>query len=191
MKTLKICLVILCLLSFRTVGLPQSDGANFFMKEIKLTQGKFALVDDEDFDFLNQWKWCAHYNQGSRTFYVQRSERKEHVRVCYHMHRVIMKTPDNLFVDHSDGNGLNNQKSNLRNCDKFGNTKNKRKHKVGSSKFKGVSWDSWHNKWKCRVTNNKKVIQLGRYDSELEAAKVYNEAALKYHGEFANLNIIE
>ena len=82
------------------------------MKKIKLTQNKYTLVDDEDFDYLNQFNWCAHKEKYN--FYAVRTDNK--LKKCIRIHRVIMNCPDSKFIDHKDGNGLNNQKENLRLC---------------------------------------------------------------------------
>lgn len=158
----------------------------FIMKQIPLTQGKFAQVDDEDFDFLNQWKWHAQKCRNDK-FYAARTERK------ILMHRVIMKTPEGLDVDHIDNNGLNCQKSNLRNCTKRQNTIHS--ISVGISKYKGVKRSSYipkksttKRRWETSIKVDGKYIFLGHFENELDAAKVYNQAAEKYHGEFAVLN---
>jgi hypothetical protein len=93
------------------------------MKEISLTQGQVALVDDEDYDYLMQWKW--HFYKGTHSHYAVCSlPRKNGKRTGFRMHRLIMNTPPDLVVDHIDHNGLNNQKSNLRNCTKCQNQAN-------------------------------------------------------------------
>lgn len=155
------------------------------MKEIQLTQGKVALVDDEDFDYLNQFKWytnkCGH---GYDKFYAVRLNKHENV----HMHRLIMNTPDGFYTDHIDGDGLNNQKNNLRICTSSQNQANKKKCKNNNCGFKGVHLDKPRNKWKATIHKNNKTIFLGRFDTPQEAAKNYDKAARKYFGEFAELN---
>lgn len=154
------------------------------MKEIKLTRGEVALVDDSDFNFLNQWKW--HVRQGHNTRYAVRVVTKRHT---VSMHRVIMQVyRKDLLIDHIDLNGLNNQKNNLRICDKFQNAKNRRPRKNGSSKYLGVSWCKTSKKWIAQININKKIVHLGRFSSEEEAAKAYDHRARLNHKEFANLN---
>jgi hypothetical protein len=152
------------------------------MKEIKLTQGKVALVDDEDYEYLNQFKWYAH--KKPCTFYAERSVGNRKNRTLVRMHRVIMNTHDNMQVDHIDHNGLNNQKCNLRNCTASQNRMNKRP--FGKSIYKGVGFNEGLIQARIRINN--KQIHLGYFKSEELAAKSYDIAAKKYHGEFANLN---
>lgn len=167
------------------------------MKEIKLTQGKVALVDDADYEWLNQWKWWAHKDYN--TFYARRSYLLNGKTVGVKMHRLILNLTDPKIIgDHKDGNGLNNQRYNLRICTTSDNGRN-RKTANGSSKFVGVSRvitkaqsGKDYQYWRGNIKPDKhsKIINLGHFKTEAEAAKAYNEAALKYFGEFASLNVI-
>jgi len=187
LKTLKICLVILCLLPIRAVGTPQFSGANFFMKEIELTQGKIALVDDEDFEYLNQWKW--HIQKSGGTFYAIRTEWLSKDKcVCVRMHRSILGINTPLIVDHKDGNGLNNTRNNLRICTISQNQRNRKSSKKGSSKYLGVHFCNTRKKWVTQIQHDNKSKCIGVFTDEKEAANAYNLAALKFHGEFAKLN---
>ena len=159
------------------------------MKKIPLTRGYFAIVDDEDFEYLNQWKWL--YSNG----YAARSQHvsfKDGVQVSKNiqMHRVILNTPDGLLVDHKNNNGLDNRKNNIRNCTYAENARNQKLSKRSSTGFKGVSWKKSHEKFCANIKIGKKQIHLGLFACKIEAARAYNEAALKYHGEFACLNPI-
>jgi hypothetical protein len=152
------------------------------MKKIKLTQGKYALVDDSDFKDLNKHKWYAirHHN----TFYAVRSK-KDGGKV--HMHRVILKPPEHLETDHADKNGLNNQRGNLRACTHSENQRNKCKSIHNTSGYKGLSWCARNNKWLVRLSIDKKRIYLGHFKTKKEASEAYNKACLKYHGNFASI----
>jgi hypothetical protein len=151
------------------------------MKEIKLTKGKVALVDDEDYEYLNQWKWCI---LGCRhTIYAMRKDKQGNTII---MHRLIMNTPIELDVDHKDNNGLNNQKSNLRNCTRSQNMQNIHR----KDNCKGVYFEKSSRRYMSRIRANKITIYLGRFKTQEEAAEAYNTAAIKYFGEFANINSI-
>ncbi len=153
------------------------------MKQIPLTQGKFALVDDEDFEYLNQWKWCV-----SADNYAKRGVWIDGKVKCRYMHRLIMRINDRkVFIDHKDHNGLNNQKENLRLATHSQNSMNTTAQKQSVSKYLGVSL-SKKNPWTAQIGFNGIQKYLGGFNNEIDAAKAYNEAAIKYHGEFANLN---
>ena len=155
-------------------------------KEIKLTQGKVAIVDDADFEYLNQFKWYANNNYAVRCFTVSKNKVN---RIL--MHREIMKISKGLIIDHIDRNGLNNQKNNLRICTNSQNLMNRCKNINNTSGFKGVVYNKLDKKYRAKIYFNSKCISLGCYIDPKDAAKAYNEAALKYHGEFANLNKID
>ena len=161
----------------------------YYFRRIPLTQGKFAIVDPDDFDWLNKYKWQAHKN--ASTFYAKRhtriGERAKTSSVC--MHRKIINAPDNLVVDHINYNGLDNRKANLRLATRRQNSLHViRTMNPGSSKYKGVSWHTHKKRWGAQITNNGKTRFLGYFTDEIEAAKVYDCAARKYHKDFAALN---
>ncbi len=158
---------------------------------IPLTQGKSAIVDFEDYEHLMQWKWCTNGSRG----YAYRTQRcyKEDGRRSSKgvlMHRFIMKSPKALTVDHIDNNKLNNRRNNLRICTDSENKRNAPIRSNNKSGFKGVHWNKGKNKWKAHVSCFPKKIHIGYFTCKIEAARAYNEAALKHHGEFARLNII-
>lgn len=160
------------------------------MKEIRLTQGKVAIVDDEDFERLSEINW--HFAGG----YARRNKRLENgKRRMEFMHRIIAETPDGMFTDHINGNALDNRKCNLRNVSKAENAKNARKKAKASSKYKGVAFFKRDKdvigKWVARIQVNGQVMRLGYFQSEIHAALAYNEAAKKYHGDYASLNEVE
>lgn len=154
------------------------------MKEISLSQGKVALVDDEDFDYLNQYKWYA--NRFKYTFYAITHRRINKYDHKIYMHRLIMNPGREIHIDHKDRNGLNNQKNNLRiatysqnNCNRKGS---------GASQYLGVSIRR-NGKFTARIKADGYYKNLGVFDNEIDAAIAYDNAAKIYHGEFANLNI--
>ena len=158
------------------------------MKKIPLTQGKFALVDDADYEFLNQWKWCVSKSSCSGKFYAQRRSDKSNGFQVISMHRLLSGAQKKDIVDHINGNPLDNQKSNLRICSIAENSRNAVKPKNNTSGFKGVTWDKDRRRWVAQIKFNRKTINLGRFTCPIEAARTYNSAAIKYFGEFANLN---
>jgi hypothetical protein len=156
------------------------------MKKIPLTQGQFALVDDEDFEYLNQFKWYAQKDYD--TFYANRKIRVEQGQKTAVMHRVILDVTDhNIKVDHIDHNGLNNQKINLRLASSSQNSMNRKSTKNTSSKYKGVTYRRL-NKWEASIYLSKKYKYIGMFSTEIEAAKAYDEMAKLHFGEFACLN---
>ncbi len=154
------------------------------MKKILLTHGQFTLVDDEDYEWLNQWKWCAQFNPKTNSYYAVRSE-KNKVKI---MSRVIMGEPKDLLVDHRDRNTLNNQRNNLRIATRSQNGRNSKKHRNNTLGFIGIFRKKGSKKWKAHISVNGKMIYLGMFCSKLEAAKRYDDEAKKIGGEFANLN---
>ena len=161
-----------------------------FMKQIALSKtGKryankyFALVDDEDYDYLNQWKWCA--KKDKTTYYAMRTIWINGKPNGILMHRLVIKANNGMMIDHKDMNGLNNQKFNLRICTQSQNRMNGRAR--GKSKYLGVCYRD--NKYIMAVISiNGKQKKLGTFKTEEEAAKRYDEFAKIYHGEYANLN---
>ena len=164
------------------------------MKKIKLSKSQFALVDDEDYDELIKYKWCASYCNNTKSFYAMRTGRVSDLDACgatIRMHRVIMNAPKGMQVDHIDHNTLDNQKINLRICTASQNAMNKGPSKSNKSGYKGVGWDKKYNKWEAQIMINGKHKRLGSFTCKHEAARVYNLASLKYHGEFAYINEIK
>ena len=160
------------------------------MKEIKLTQGQVALVDDQDFEFLNQWKWHLK-KDGERKYAVRNLPLLNGKQKRLSMHRLIMCMPDDgVLIDHKNRNGLDNRKCNLRICSLNDNLKNKKIYSNNTSGYKGVGWHKRDKTWLARIKVNKKYIHLGCFKDPKDAAVAYNNAASKYFGEFALLNEI-
>lgn len=145
------------------------------MKQIPLSSGKYTLVDDDIYDtlILNKWSFKGRY--AGRTLPKVNGKRKSVL-----MHRIILDAPEELEVDHINGDKLDNRKENLRLCTRTENRRNSR----AQNKFKGVVWHKQKNKWMSTI----KGKFLGYFDNDLDAAKAYNEAAKKEYGEFAWLN---
>jgi len=161
------------------------------MKEIKLTQGKVALVDDEDYERLNKSRWLVdtyHTTDYAYRFLI-RNLNGERKKSKLYMHNEILVSPLGMEIDHRDSNGLNNQKFNLRFCTKSQNQGNS-KSRTGTSKYKGVSWDRKSRKWFAGIKVSGYRTHLGSFEAEKDAALVYNVAAIEHFGEFARLNTV-
>lgn len=151
------------------------------MKRIPLTQGKFALVDDEDFAELSKVKWC--FSKG----YAVRSVRLEK-RGTILMHREILSAKKGQECDHINMNGLDNRRANLRVCTRAENARNRPKDRDNTTGFKGVALEKRTGKYVAQIHILGKHYHFGTFKSAKEAALAYNEAAPKYFGEFAQLN---
>ena len=164
------------------------------MKEIQLTQGYIALVDDEDFERVNQFKWCALVDKrkdGSiRNVYAQRKGIKVEGKCTYqYMHRFILGITENKVQgDHKDHNGVNNQRYNLRTSTNEQNSRNQRLSTANTSGSKGVYWSKRDKKWWAQICVYGKSIYLGCFTYKAEASKAYDAATLLYHKEFAFTN---
>lgn len=158
-------------------------------REIPLTQGKVAIVDDSDYEWLSQFKWCMHNNGSAmRRLYSPKGQPQSAIL----MHREIIQPPAGLTVDHIDGDRLNNQRGNLRVCTIAENVRNKGKQspqlRPFTTPFKGVHFDPRTRRWRASVQRDGKVFRLGRYPTDAEAARAYDCAAIQIHGEFARTN---
>ena len=155
------------------------------MKRIPLTQGQFAIVDNEDYERLKKYKWYAVKNRN--TFYAVRSIKKGNKWTLRKIHLDIITVPLGFQVDHINRNGLDNRKVNLRICTLAQNVRN-RKTPIHSSKYKGVSWFKITKKWRAYIYSKDTFISLGYFRNEAEAAKAYDRKAKILFGEYACTN---
>jgi hypothetical protein len=163
--------------------------------EIQLSGDRVAIVDWDDYHLVKGHRWYAKSSRGTFYVYMTKYDSSTQRSRSVWMHKLLL--PNAPRVDHKNGNGLDNRRSNLRPCTHAQNMANRRKQVKTRSKFKGVTRASgtssspdW-NKWRARININKKSVFLGYYDTELEAALAYNKAAVEHFGEFANLNKLE
>lgn len=156
------------------------------MKYIRVKWGMRAIADDEDYDWLSQFKWRL-----TPSGYVYRLDEiapNQFLRIM--MHRAILLTPHDKITDHINGNTLDNRRGNLRICTSSQNQANRRctRKTPTTSRFKGVSWHAGDRRWQAKIGVNRQHIYIGEFKDETDAARAYNEAAKKYFGEFARLN---
>lgn len=161
-------------------------------RRIPLTRGKYAIVDHEDFERLNKHKWYASKTSRKGGFYAARCvwDKENRKKRTIKMHREILNPPHPLVVDHINHNGLDNRRANLRPATKSQNCINKpyTKRKGAHSRYHGVTWQKSNNKWQAQIRAKGNPRVIGCFDNETTAAKAYDQAAKKYHKEFAVLN---
>jgi hypothetical protein len=160
----------------------------YSIRLIPVGQGKYAIVDADDYERLAKYKWQLHSN--GHTFYAYRysSTRAGKKRQTLWMHNEIIDITEGLVCDHINHNGLNNRKANVRPATVSQNSCNTRKRGQTTSRYRGVSQDARTNKWIAKIKVNGRQVYLGTFSHEIDAAKTYDTAARKYHGEFAVLN---
>ncbi len=152
------------------------------MKQVSLTKGKIAFVDDADFPLVANQKWCASKGGNGLWYALQSHWRKPRLR----MHQVIMGI--GIRVDHKNRNGLDNRRRNLRPATRSQNQANRGRQRNNKSGFKGVSWDKQKGKWRAVITIGRKQIFVGRFSARKSAANAYNNMARRLFGAFAYLN---
>jgi hypothetical protein len=154
------------------------------MKEIPLTRSKVARIDDEDFERVNRHKWYA--ESRGESWYARASFKGKLV----YMHRFLLGADPGQMVDHKDGDGLNNTRSNIRLCTSAQNNRHARKRRNSASPFKGVCWSKSHQRWVARIRAEGIFHHLGYFLDERDAAIAYNHAAVEHFREFARINVI-
>lgn len=152
-------------------------------KRIPLSQGKFAIVDDEDFYALSKFKWCA-VKMGN-SFYASRNNPRGSKPNLVYMHRQIMDDPKGFDIDHRNRNGLDNRRSNLRVATRAQNGANSRLSIANKSGVKGVDWMKSSEKWRARIGIRGERRWLGLFDTIEEATLARQRAAKEAWGEFA------
>lgn len=159
------------------------------IKRIPLTQGKFAIVDAEDYERLNQHKWFA--KKQRNTYCAQRHIicNGKYTSIC--MHQEILCVPHGIRINHRSGNYLDNRKSNLRTATRKQSSYSARPKKNCTSEYKGVSWNKGRKKWCANIGYDYKLYYLGGFDNEEDAARAYDRKAIALFGEFARLNFPE
>lgn len=159
------------------------------MKEVILTQGKVAFVDDEDYESVSENTWRADCVNGK--WYAVRQKQVNRISKKIYMHRQIMNAPKGMEVDHIDGNGLDNRKDNMRVVTHNQNMKNKKVNSNNKWGYTGVHFSGRDRVFQAYIQNGKHHVYLGKFDNPVSAAIAYNEAATKYFGEYARLNVIK
>ncbi len=173
--------------NFRARRRPTEWGAppappNDKVRYLRLTQGQYALVDAENYEWLQHFKWCA--NRSRKRFYAH----CKIGRATIAMHRLLMNTPEGKVTDHKDGNSLNNCRCSLRNCTAEQNARNRCKKCTNSCEYKGVWQNKKTGKFHAGICFQRKPIHLGVFDTAVEAARAYDRKALELFHEFARLN---
>lgn len=155
-------------------------------KEIPLTKGKYAIVDDSDVKLVSQYKW--HYHPQGYAATTAGGLKNKHTIL---MHRLISRAIKGEVVDHANGDKLDNRQSNLRICTQRNNIGNSRIRKDNTTGYKGVTFSKDNKNWVARIFVNGKHTHLGSFDNPHDAARMYNFWAVDLFGEFARLNKIE
>lgn len=161
------------------------------MKSIPLSKDDVAIVDDENYEWLMQWRWTAQRrnDRDRSSYYVKCHTKQDGKWVTLLMHRLIMSCPKDMEVDHINHCGFDNRKTNLRICSRTQNTQNTRPMARKSSPHRGVVWEKSKRRWLVRITVDGKTHHLGLFRDDREAATTYNSAARRYFGRFAYQNV--
>lgn len=162
------------------------------MKEIPLTQGLFAIVDDEDYGCVMQYNWYAHYNKNTKTFYAERTDTVSGKSRVVPMHRYLLGAHKSESVDHENHDTLDNRRENIRITNHTGNGRNVRLSPRNKSGFCGVWWNKKTWRWHAAVIIKGKNVHLGTFIEKRDAIKARQAANLKYgfhpnHGKAVDL----
>ncbi len=149
---------------------------------VHINGGTAVLIDDEDYDKIKESSWLFSGRYAYRQVWNKGKGKTEY------MHRIIMGNPKNLEIDHINGNGIDNRKSNLRFATHKQNMANQKSCKTATSQFKGVCWVKRDKKWEASIQTDNRTKHLGYYENEADAAKAYDKEAIKLFGSFARLN---
>ena len=155
------------------------------MKKIGLPSGDVTLISDEDLERVAEWAWRKKTVRPGVN-YVEMANKKSKPGIP--LHRFIMNPPDGLLVDHKDGDGMNNQRENLRICTNADNVRNRKLHSNSTTGYKGVWFYNSHKKYSASIMSHGNKYFLGLYDDPIEAARAYDKKARELHGEFARPN---
>lgn len=161
------------------------------MKEIKLcgasANGKSMIIDDDDYGMVNKYSWnisIKDKNEYASAYLLGSGHRGTRI----YAHRLIMNAERGQHIDHKNGDGLDNRRGNLRISTNQENHFNTRKKSKSSSIYKGVTWENRRKHWVAQIMIDGKHIYIGKFDSEVDAAKAYDSRAKELFGDFANLN---
>jgi hypothetical protein len=159
------------------------------MSEIPLTQGKVAIVSDEDYERIASHKWCAEWSEDTRKYYAARKVRLGRKQYLIRMHREVLGLAkgDKASVDHINGDGLDNRKLNLRLATCSENMRNRGKQANNKSGYKGVCWNAWRGKWMASIRHLRRSYYLGLFDDPSDAHAAYCRKSIELHGEFARV----
>jgi hypothetical protein len=157
--------------------------------EIPLTKGKVVIIDIYDLERVCRHNWYADNRNRRRWYAVAAWRRDDGTRTTMQLHRFLVEPPPHMEVDHIDGDGLHNCRSNLRLATRSQNSRNSKRPSNNTSGRKGVHWDRVNHKWRAQIgVGNHKTKALGRFYTKEEAAQAYDKAAIRLHGEFARIN---
>lgn len=160
-------------------------------KEIPLTQGKVAIVDAADYEWLSKHAWRLNRGDGGNFYAVRTARNRNNKNQLVRMHREIINAKPHELVDHVNGNGLDNRRVNLRIATRTQNAMNKSSLANTSSQYKGVSWKKEMGRWVAQITSKKRRLHIGYFADEVAAAHAYDRIARQLYGEFARLNFKE